>query len=396
MMVVDITSWLGLALRWLHLITGIAWIGSSFYFIWLDNNLKKPSAQEDIDQGVGGELWAVHGGGFYHNLKYQVAPDHMPEDLHWFKWEAYFTWISGFLLLSVIYYYGANLFLIDPAKMALLPWQAILISLGFIIGGWLFYDILCKSPVGGHNRLFGLIWFVVLTIAAYALTRIFSDRAAYIHVGVMIGTVMAANVFMVIIPNQKKTVASLLRGEKPDPTLGIKAKQRSLHNNYMTLPLLLIMISNHYPVLFANRENWLLLAGLGIVGCLIRHFFNLRHTGRANYIYPAAAVTGFVVIMLGAAYVQNGDRGNLTQKVAATDIRLIINKHCLMCHSDVPTHEGFDVAPAGVMLNKMDEVIHYRQRILKQAVESDMMPLGNETGMTEEERQKLGAWLSQQ
>lgn len=397
-MEVDVVSWISLAIRWLHLITGIAWIGSSFYFIWLDNSLKKPSSKEDQDLGVSGELWAVHGGGFYHKKKYQVAPSHMPDDLHWFKWEAYFTWISGFMLLAVIYYYGASLFLIDPAKMELLPWQAIGISLGFLIIGWIFYDLLCRSRVGENDKLFGLIWFIVLTIAAYGLSQIFSDRAAYIHVGVIIGTVMAANVFMVIIPNQKKTVASLLKGEEPDPTLGIKAKQRSLHNNYMTLPVLLIMVSNHYPILFSHEYGWLILAGLGIVACLIRHFFNLKHKGQINYLYPAAGVAGFIAIMLMAAYVQNSGRAStgLAEEITITDIRLIINKHCLSCHSDVPVNEAFDQAPAGVMFDKMDEVIRYRAKIIEQAVKTDTMPLGNEAEMTEDDREKLGAWLSQQ
>ncbi|PCI48428.1 MAG: hypothetical protein COB49_06060 [Alphaproteobacteria bacterium] len=392
---VDVVSWLSLAIRWLHLITGIAWIGSSFYFIWLDNSLKKPTSREDLDMGVGGELWAVHGGGFYHKKKYQVAPDHMPDDLHWFKWEAYFTWISGFMLLAVIYYYGASLFLIDPAKMALLPWQAIGISLAFMVGGWIFYDLLCKSRIGENNKLFGLIWFMALTLAAYGLSQIFTDRAAYIHVGVIIGTVMAANVFMVIIPNQKKTVASLLKGEEADPSLGIKAKQRSLHNNYMTLPVLLIMVSNHYPILFGHDYGWLILAGLGIAACLIRHFFNLKHKGEINYLYPAAGVAAFIAVMLMASYSGKVVTG-AAEDIAVTDIRIMINRHCVACHSDVPTHEAFAEAPLGVMFDKMDEVIRYRTKIIEQAVKSDIMPLGNETTMTEDDRIKLGMWLSQQ
>ena len=394
-MEVDFVSWISLAIRWLHLITGIAWIGSSFYFIWLDNSLNKPATKEDMDLGVGGELWAVHGGGFYHKKKYQVAPSHMPEDLHWFKWEAYFTWISGFLLMAVIYYYGASLFLIDPAKMALLPWQAIGISLGFMVGGWIFYDLLCKSPIGDNNKLFGLIWFIALTAAAYGLSEIFTDRAAFIHVGVIIGTVMAANVFMVIIPNQKKTVTSLLNGEEPDPSLGLKAKQRSLHNNYMTLPVLLIMVSNHYPILFGHNYGWLILAGLGIAACLIRHFFNLKHKGVVNYFYPASGAAVFIAVMLMASYdgkIATGAAGD----IAITDIRVIINKHCVSCHSDVPTNEAFEEAPLGVMFDKMDEVIRFREKIIEQAVKSDTMPLGDEMEMTEGERKKLGDWLSQQ
>ena len=280
-----------MALRWLHVITGIAWIGASFYFIWLDNSLTPPSDKKD---GASGELWAVHGGGFYHNKKYNVAPEHMPENLHWFKWEAYFTWISGFLLLSLVYYYGASLYLIDKARMDLTPIQAVFTGLCFIFGGWIFYDELCKSPIGKNNRLFGIVWFAALTAAAYALCHIFSGRGAYIHVGAILGTVMVANVFMVIIPNQKKVVAALLADKKPDPKLGIQAKQRSVHNNYMALPVLLIMISNHYPMLYSGSYNWLVLAGLGAAAWPIRQFFNLKHKGIVNYWYPVAGVAGIV------------------------------------------------------------------------------------------------------
>jgi uncharacterized membrane protein len=390
---IDVVAWLGLALRWLHLITGIAWIGSSFYFIWLDNSLAPPESGEDKKAGVAGELWAVHGGGFYHKKKYGVAPEHMPEDLHWFKWEAYFTWLSGFLLLSLMYYYGANLYLIDRAKMDIGAAEAVLSGLGFIVGGWVFYDTLCKSSIGKNNKLFGCVWFVALTAAAYALNQIFTGRGAYIHVGAIIGTVMAANVFMVIIPNQKKVVKALLAGEKPDARLGLQAKQRSVHNNYMTLPVLLIMISNHYPMLFGNAYNWLILAGLGASVWPIRQFFVLRHKGKVNYWYPAAGIAGFIAVMLFAS---GGTRPVATEeKVSAAEVRDIIRTHCSSCHSDTPTHKGITAAPAGVMFDKMDEIRKYAARIYEQAVEHDTMPLGNETGMTPAERQKLGAGLSQ-
>lgn len=390
-MEIDYVAWAGMALRWLHLITGIAWIGSSFYFIWLDNNLKAPPDEKDREDGVGGELWAVHGGGFYHKKKYQVAPDHMPEDLHWFKWEAYFTWISGMLLLGLIYYYGADIFLIDQGKMSFAPWQATLTGLGFLAGGWALYDSLCRSRIGENNGLFGLIWFGLLTLMTYALTQLFSDRGAILHLGAVIGTVMAANVFMVIIPNQKKTVASLLAGEKPDPALGIKAKQRSLHNNYMTLPVLLIMVSAHYPVMISHYYNWLIVAGLGVVAWLIRHFFNLKHKGEVNYTYPAAGALGFVVIMVLASpfTIEKRDVKGMTDG----EVKQMIQRHCISCHSDTPSHEAFDLAPAGVMLDKMAEIKQHGPRIYQQVILSDIMPLGNETEMTEEERQKLGLWL---
>ncbi len=388
---IDVVSWLGLALRWLHLITGIAWIGSSFYFVWLDNSLMPP---EDKKGGASGELWAVHGGGFYHKKKYNVAPEFMPENLHWFKWEAYFTWISGFLLLSLVYYYGASLYLIDHARMNLTPFQAVFTGLCFIFGGWVFYDELCNSPIGRNNRLFGIIWFAALTAAAYALCHIFSGRGAYIHVGAIIGTVMVANVFMVIIPNQKKVVAALLAGKKPDPQLGISAKQRSLHNNYMTLPVLLIMISNHYPMLYSGAYSWLVLAGLGATAWPIRQFFNLKHKGIVNYWYPVAGVIGIVLVAL---FVSNGAKpAALSEKVSAADVRMIIRTHCSACHSDTPTHAGIATAPAGVMFDTMDEIRKNAPRIIEQAVAHDAMPLGNETGMTPEERKKLGAGLTAQ
>ena len=389
---IDFVAWFGLLLRWLHLITGIAWIGSSFYFIWLDNSLTPPEDKEDKKAGVAGELWAVHGGGFYHKKKYGVAPEHMPENLHWFKWEAYFTWVSGFLLFSLIYYYGASLYLIDQAKMHLTPFQAVFTGLCFIIGGWIFYDELCKSPVGKNNRLFGVVWFAALTTAAYVLCHIFSGRGAYIHVGAIIGTVMAANVLMVIIPNQRKVVAALLAGKKPDPQLGIEAKKRSLHNNYMTLPVLLIMISNHYPMLYGNPYNWLVLAGLGASAWPIRQFFNLRHKGIVNYWYPAVGVAGIITVAL---FVSTGAKpAGSTEKVSAVELRTIVRTHCSSCHSDTPTHAGILTAPLGITFDTMDEIKKYAPRIVDQAVVRGIMPLGNETGMTADERKKLGVALA--
>lgn len=394
-MTFDFAEWLGLALRWLHMITGIAWIGSSFYFIWLDNSLKAPTEDKDIKDGVAGDLWAVHGGGFYHNKKYKVAPSHMPPDLHWFKWEAYMTWVSGFLLLSVMYYYGADLFLIDKQKMDFAPWQAIATGLAFIAGGWLLYNGLCKSALGRNNKLFGYVWFLILTAAAFALTQIFTGRGAFIHVGAMIGTVMAANVFMIIIPNQKIVVADLLAGRTPNPALGLMAKQRSLHNNYMTLPVLLIMISNHYPMLFAHSYNWLILAGLAAAAWPIRQFFNLKHKGREDFGYLALGVAGFLLVMIlsSGAIDDKAGKGSATV-VSDIEIKLMVRTHCSACHSDVPTHESMAAAPAGLTFDTMADIKKHAARIRAQAVDTDAMPLGNETGMTAEERQKLGAWLS--
>jgi len=397
---IDIAAWLGLALRWLHLITGIAWIGSSFYFIWLDNALRPPADPRDRETGASGEVWAVHGGGFYHKQKYPVAPAHMPAELHWFKWEAYFTWLSGFALLALIYYASAELYLIDRGRLDLAPWQAIAISLGCIVGGWLAYDGLCRSPLGRDNRLFAVVWFALLTAAAWALNQVFSDRGAFIHVGVIMGTAMAANVFMLIIPNQKKVVADLLAGRSPDPRLGQLAKQRSLHNNYMTLPVLLVMIASHYPMLQGHAFNWLLLAGLGAVAWLVRHFFNLRHKGRIDYRFPMAGALGFVIIAALASYrTPAPDAGPGQGTVGSTfaagtgEVRRIIRERCIQCHSDTPSQPGFAVAPLGVMYDKLDEIVLQAPRIKAQAVDTRMMPPGNLTGMTDQERHALGEWI---
>jgi uncharacterized membrane protein len=393
-MELDLASWMGLALRWFHVMAGIMWIGASVYFVWLDLALRPPARKEDKDAGVGGEVWAVHGGGFYHKKKYLVAPPEMPADLHWFKWEAYLTFISGSLLLCIVYYHNAKLYLIDESKLHLAPSQAILIGLGFIGGGWIVYDLLCKSPLGRDSRILGVAWGGVLVASAYALCRIFSGRGAFIHVGAMIGTAMAANVFAVIIPNQKKTVAALLKGQKPDPRLGQKAKQRSMHNNYMTLPVLLIMISNHYPMLYSVPHNWLILSGLCAASWPIREFFNQKDQGRVNYGYAVAGVAAYIFVMLAASHNFSPAPPVETKGVSRAEVRRIVRTHCSPCHSDTPLHAGIPIAPKGIMFDTMDEIRAHAAEIEEQAVKSNNMPLGNETGMTPEERARLGAGLA--
>ncbi|VAW01624.1 FIG137887: membrane protein related to purine degradation [hydrothermal vent metagenome] len=391
-MEIDLLPWMSLAVRWLHLIAGIAWIGSSFYFIWLDNSLtQEPDETED---GVAGGLWAVHGGGFYHKKKYLLAPKAMPEHLHWFKWEAYVTWLSGMGLLLLIYYWQADLYLIDTAKMQLSQIAATGLGLGVLALGWLFYDGLCRLAVQKSNLLSGVLWFGFLLFSAYALTRIFSDRGAFLHVGAMIGTVMVGNVFLVIIPNQKIVVASMLAGEKPDPKLGKIAKQRSLHNNYMTLPVLLIMVSTHYPALFGHPLNWLLLALLSLSGILIRHFFNLRHKNKVLYPVLLSGMALFVATMVLAA-VTSGTRKTSQVTVAFSQVQQIVDKHCSMCHSAAPTHEAFFEPPAGVMFDSRQQIEKFAPGILDQVVVGKIMPLGNETNMSEEERQILASWIAQ-
>jgi uncharacterized membrane protein len=377
----DLAEWLNLAIRWLHLTAGIAWIGSSFYFVWLDNHLTKPAEGD-----ASGELWSVHGGGFYHNQKYQVAPSRMPDHLHWFKWEAYFTWISGFSLLVLIYYVGAQSFLIDPAKAPLSPGQGIAIGLAALALGWLVYDGLCRSPVGASNLALGIFWFVCLVLAASALDRLFNSRAAYLHVGAIIGTAMVANVFLVIIPNQRKVVADLIAGRTPDPRLGAQAKQRSLHNNYMTLPVLFIMISPHYPMTYGADRPWLVLALLGLTGVAVRHAFNLR--GRGKAAGPTVAVAALLALA-SVTYVAMEKKGapGPAQNLAYAQIEPLLATHCAGCHN-------VDRPPLGVRLDGWEHVSAASARIKRVAVDSQIMPLGNATGMTVAERQKLGAWIA--
>jgi uncharacterized membrane protein len=398
-MTIDLAEWLNLAIRWLHLTAGIAWIGSSFYFVWLDNHLTPPASGE-----ASGELWSVHGGGFYHNQKYQVAPSQMPERLHWFKWEAYFTWISGFSLLVLVYYVGAQSYLIDPAKAALSPAEAIAIGLAALAVGWLFYDLLCRSPLGTNNRLLGVVWFAFLLVAAILLDRVFNARAAYMQIGAMMGTAMVANVFFVIIPNQRKVVADLIAGRTPDPALGKAAKQRSLHNNYMTLPVLFIMMSHHYPMTYGAQRPWLVLALLGLTGVAVRHVFNLRHraqaTGPAMVLAAVLAFASVTYVSMEKSVAVSASSADVAEQplpaanVVFSDIEPILTKHCVGCHSVHPTNPAFTTPPLGVVMDNYGHVRALSARIRKVAVDSEVMPLGNATGMTKAERQKLGAWIA--
>ena len=389
-MAFDLAAWLNLALRWLHVIAGIAWIGASFYFVWLDNSLTAPDPPRD---GVKGELWAVHGGGFYHSQKYLVAPAHLPEHLHWFKWEAYTTSLSGFALLCVIYYWDAPIYLIDTAKVAMTQPQAIGVGLGFIAAGLAIYEGLCRSPLAARPRLFGVAWFCVLTAGAWALTRLCSDRGAFIHVGAIIGTAMVANVFLVIIPNQERIVAAMRAGAPVDPRLGAMGKQRSVHNNYMTLPVVFIMISGHAPMVIGHPLNWLLLALISAAGVSIRHFFNLRHVGQVRPGYLALGAALFLAAAGIATVVRPraSAAGVGVADFAAADA--ILQRHCAMCHAAAPTHAGFTAPPAGLVFDTPAHIASYAPRIYDMAVATKTMPLGNETGMTDAERARLGAWI---
>lgn len=386
-------DWLSLIFRWLHVIAGISWIGTSFYFIFLDLSLRKHA---ELPEGVGGESWNVHGGGFYLMRKYTVAPEKLPKELHWFKYEAYFTWISGFALLAVIYYWGAESYLIDKEVLDLQPWEAILISVGFFAGGWIIYDLLCRSPFNSHALLLSGAVFVLIAFSAYFLTHMFSGRAAFVHVGAMVGTIMVGNVFFIIIPNQKKIVKSLLAGEEPDPRLGEQGKHRSTHNNYLTLPVILMMISQHYPMLFDNENSWLVVTLILLVGASIRHFFNLMHTGRPimtlRWQWPTAAVLMALLIVYLSWRPETANVAD--QEIpSAGDVVAISQARCASCHAVKPTDPDVEKAPGGVALETVADLRKHSARVLKQSVLSKAMPLGNKTGMTQAERDALGLWI---
>ena len=384
-----IADWLNLLVRWLHVITGIAWIGASFYFVWLDDHLQSPRDPDDDAKGVGGELWSVHGGGFYHARKYRVAPTSIPETLHWFKWEAYTTWMSGMAMLALVYWYGAEVYLINPAVADLSAPQAVGISIAYIVGGWFVYDLLCKSPLAGDARVFALVLMLLCSALAWSVCHFFGGRGAFVQFGSVLGTIMVANVFFVIIPGQKKMVASALRGEIPDPTPGIHAKQRSLHNTYFTLPVLFVMTSNHYAMTYGHEYNWVILIGISLVGALIRIYFVERHKGRASLTPVIVSV-----VLLAAIAAAIAPRSRSTDGVAVNfdQVRNVVNARCTTCHAEAPVHPAFPAPPLGVMLDTDERITAEAARIHQQTVVTRVMPIGNLTAMTEDERQIIDQW----
>lgn len=387
-----IIEWLNLSVRWLHMITGIAWIGASFYFVFLENNLNRT---KNLREELAGNLWAVHGGGFYYLEKYKHSPKTIPKDLHWFKWEAYFTGLSGFTLLCIVYYLNASAYMIDPSVMALSSLQAIGIGIATLVASWFIYDLMCKSSLLKQQKLFALIAFLLLVALTYGLTQLLSARAAYIHVGASIGIIMVLNVFFVIIPGQKVMVSSALKGEIADPSYGEKALRRSIHNNYMTLPVLFIMISNHFPSTFGHKNSWLVLAGLMLAGAAIRHWFNLKGKKVTNYwLLPFS-----IVLLIGLFIYTKPTNKQTTQpaSVAISDMQVmnIIDKHCISCHAAKPSSAIFSQAPKGLMLDNFKTIISNADKIKAQAVNSEIMPLGNTSQMTASERQQLGQWIDQ-
>lgn len=404
-------DWLNLFVRWFHVIAGVAWIGASFYFIWLDNNLRTPPKWKQ-DKGIKGDLWAIHGGGFYEVAKYAYGPEKMPETLHWFKWEAYTTWLSGFALLIIVYYFGASAYLIDPSVNAISPSTAIILGLGLIFGGLALYEVACRSPLAKFPIAFGIGLVALICAASYFSTQWFSGRGAYIHVGALIGTIMAGNVFFNIMPNQRKMVAAVAQKKDIDPSWGASAKLRSVHNNYFTLPLLFIMISNHYPMTYQHEQSWLVLIAIMAAAAWIRHFFNLKHTGTTK---PSILVSGAVAMLAITFWVSMPQGENITepmqtealpsegtsqtaslqQTVSQEIITSTINTHCVSCHSRTPTDDIFKVAPMGVVLDSWGDIERFAPQIVRRTAITKDMPFMNKTKMTEEERQLIELWFRQ-
>lgn len=388
-------EWLSMGVRWLHVIAGIAWIGSSFYFVHLDQSLKQ---RPGLPEGAGGEAWQVHGGGFYNMVKYLVAPARMPEELTWFKWEAYATWLSGMGLLIIVYYFGAQLYLIDASVLDLASWGAVLISVAGLALGWVVYDQLCKSKLGDNDTLLFAVLFLFLVVLAFGYTFVFSGRGAFMQMGALVGTMMVANVAMVIIPKQRIVVADLIAGKQPDPKLGAVAKQRSLHNNYLTLPVIFVMIANHYPLAFATRWNWLIFGIVLVIGAVVRHFYNTRHQGKPSpwWTWAVAAAGMIAIILLSAAGPATTEESAAPPAEPATFAAAqdIVLGRCSMCHTAEPFWDGVSVPPKGVMLDTPERILQHADQIGLQAVHTHAMPPGNVSEITPEERQVLAAWIA--
>jgi len=387
-------DWINLLLRWLHLIAGVAWIGASFYFVMLDSSLSRPARPQDEERGVSGELWAVHGGGVYQSQKYLLGPvgEPLAAKLHWSKWEAYTTWLSGMGLLVLVYWFGAKTYLIDSQVMDLSAAGGIAISGGSIVGGWLVYNLLCQL-MKGRDKALAAILLVFVCGASWGLFQLLAARAAFLHVGAMMGSIMAANVFFHIIPGQKKMVAQIRAGQVPDAQPGIVGKQRSVHNTYFTLPVLFIMISNHYPMTYSHANGWLVLIFIMLAGVLIRQYFVLRHSGKASPVLPAVAVILLLSMVwyLSPQTIDSAAAGRVT----AAQISRIIDNRCVACHASTPTQPGFAAAPLGLIMETPQQIAQHAERIAT-TVQSKYMPIGNLTGMTDAERAMVAAWYAQQ
>jgi uncharacterized membrane protein len=413
------------------MITGVAWIGASFYFVWLENNLNRSNPRD----GLSGDLWAIHGGGIYHLEKYKLAPPKMPENLHWFKWEAYFTWMSGIALLCVVFYWNPTLYLLAPGS-TLSGAEGVAIGIGSLIAGWFVYDLLCDSPLGKRPALLGGVLFVLIIAACWGFSLVFSGRGAYLHTGAIIGTIMVGNVFRIIMPAQRQLVAAIESNTTPDPRLPAKGLLRSRHNNYFTLPVLFIMISNHFPSTYGSQYNWLILAGIAVIAVLVRHYFNTRHDSNKfawtlpagalgmiclafvtapNYkaaepslaVEPAHQESAVPATSSAAAPAAEASKPQAAAPAAAAPaqassgsasydkVHSVIQERCTVCHSAKPTSPMFTSAPGGVMLDTPQQIQMLAPKIQAQAVASQIMPLGNITQMTQEERDLIGRWIAQ-
>ena len=388
-----LTEWISLGFRWLHVVAAIGWIGSSFYFIHLDLSLKPNSA---LPKDAHGEAWQVHGGGFYHIIKYLVAPARMPDELTWFKWEAYTTWLSGFALMIVVYYLDAELFLVDKSILDLTPLEAALFSFCSLALAWLLYESACRSGLAKHDVAFAIGGYLFLVALTYAFTHVLSGRGAFNQIGAIIGTIMVANVFLVIIPNQEKVVAALLAGQSPDPKLGGAGKQRSVHNNYLTLPVVVLMISNHYPLLFATKLNWVIVAIVLALGPIIRHFFNERHAGRASpwWVWGAAALGMIAIGLLSAAGPRDVKTAASSTLPTYANVEEIVLSRCSMCHGAEPVWAGIVTAPKGILLDDAEHIRRNARLIARNAAWASAMPPGNVTQMSGEERALVAAWIA--
>lgn len=391
-------DWANLLLRWLHVIVAIAWIGSSFYFVWLDNSLRAPIDQALKEKGVGGELWAVHGGGFYNPQKYLGAPPTLPQDLHWFYWESYSTWLSGFGLFSVLYLFNPKVFLIDPNVANISPTVAVIAALAFLVLGWLVYDIACRL-LQKQEKLLAVLVVLYVVAAAWAACHLFAGRAAFLIIGAMIATIMSANVFFVIIPGQRKVIASMKAGEPVDPIHGQRGKQRSVHNTYFTLPVLFAMLSNHYSMTYSHKYNWLVLVLIMLAGVLIRQFFILRHKGKLNLAYPSVAVAVLAGVVawlspsaLPSSTVQaKAGAAPVADVVELAQVQKIMQERCVQCHAAQPT---LMPTPAkGILLDSAEATRSHAQQIYQQVVVQKAMPLGNMTKITDEERGTIAKWF---
>ncbi|MCH2022884.1 MAG: urate hydroxylase PuuD [Saprospiraceae bacterium] len=385
-------EWMDLIIRWLHIIFGIAWIGASFYFVFLENSLNRSNVRDELQ----GNLWAIHGGGFYFLEKYKGAPNKMPKHLHWFKYEAYFTWLTGTCLLIIVYYFNAESFLINPEITHLTPVLGVMIGISSILISYAFYELLSNPKMLAVERrpLFFLVMFIYLAIVAYVLSIFFNPRAAYIHLGAIMGTMMAGNVFFCIIPAQKEMVFAAKEGREPDVSLGQKAGWRSYHNNYFTLPVLFIMISNHFPSTFGNEHNIIILALLSLAGAGIKHFHNQWERGETNYWIIPVSISLIISAIYITAPLSREDLIN-AEKVSFSTIFPIVQKRCQSCHSKIPTDDVFIVAQGGVMFDTPEQIVQYKDQIMNRAIITKTMPQGNKTRMTQKERDLIETWIMQ-